>query len=70
VLIRETHISKSNKDSNFESQKGQELLQTKKAALCFHWKSLRRSVRVNGDVETVSDAEADAYLSNKNKGLK
>ena len=51
--------------TNFESQKGQELLQTKKAALCFHWKSLRRSVRVNGDVETVSDAEADAYFDSR-----
>ena len=51
--------------TNFESQKGEELLQTKKAALCFHWKSLRRSVRVNGNVEVVSDAEADAYFNSR-----
>jgi pyridoxamine 5'-phosphate oxidase len=51
--------------TNFESQKGQELLATMKAALCFHWKSLRRSVRIRGLVETVSDAEADAYFNSR-----
>ena len=34
--------------TNYESQKGQEILGTMKAALCFHWKSLRRQVRVRG----------------------
>jgi pyridoxamine 5'-phosphate oxidase len=47
--------------TNFESRKGQELLGQHKAALLFHWKSLRRQVRVRGTVEVVSDAEADAY---------
>ncbi|KTR05475.1 pyridoxamine 5'-phosphate oxidase [Aureimonas ureilytica] len=47
--------------TNFESRKGQELLGQPKAALCFHWKSLRRQVRVRGTVEIVSDEEADAY---------
>ncbi len=51
--------------TNFESAKGGELLATQKAALCFHWKSLRRVVRVRGDVETVTDAEADAYFSSR-----
>jgi len=51
--------------TNFESQKGQELLTTKKAALCFHWKSLRRSVRINGDVEVVSDDDADTYFDSR-----
>lgn len=51
--------------TNFESQKGLELLQTPKAALCFHWKSLRRVVRVRGDVDVVSDAEADAYFNSR-----
>jgi pyridoxamine 5'-phosphate oxidase len=45
--------------TNFQSQKGQELLGTGKAALCFHWKSLRRQVRVRGPVEEVSRDEAD-----------
>jgi len=48
--------------TNFESRKGEELLAQPRAALCFHWKSLRRQVRVEGPVEIVSDAEADAYF--------
>lgn len=51
--------------TNFESQKGQELLATGKAALCFHWKSLRRQVRVRGPVEEVSKEEADAYYASR-----
>ena len=51
--------------TNLESQKGHELLSSKKAALCFHWKSLRRQVRIRGPVEMVSDAEADAYFETR-----
>jgi len=51
--------------TNFESQKGQEILFARKAALCFHWKSLRRQVRVQGPVEVVEDAEADAYFASR-----
>jgi pyridoxamine 5'-phosphate oxidase len=51
--------------TNFESQKGQELLATMKAALCFHWKSLRRQVRIRGLIEKVTDAEADAYFNSR-----
>jgi len=51
--------------TNFESRKGEELLANPRAALCFHWKSLRRSVRVEGNVETVSEAEADAYFASR-----
>jgi len=47
--------------TNLESRKGEELAANPQAALCFHWKSLQRSVRVEGPVEAVSDAEADAY---------
>ena len=54
--------------TNFESQKGQELLGQKKAAMCFHWKSLRRQVRLRGDVEIVTDAEADAYYQTRPRG--
>ena len=49
--------------TNLESAKGRELLAHPKAALCFHWKSLRRQVRVRGEVEGVSEAEADAYFA-------
>ena len=53
--------------TNYESQKGQEILATMKAAVVFHWKSLRRQVRVRGTVEQVSDAEADAYFASRPK---
>jgi pyridoxamine 5'-phosphate oxidase len=51
--------------TNRESNKGRELEGQARAALCFHWKSLRRSVRVQGAVEMVSDAEADAYFASR-----
>jgi pyridoxamine 5'-phosphate oxidase len=54
--------------TNFESAKGEELLASRKAALNFHWKSLRRQVRVRGIVSTVSDAEADAYFATRPRG--
>ena len=54
--------------TNYESRKGQELLGQKRAALVFHWKSLRRQVRVRGHVETVSDTEADAYFETRARG--
>ena len=51
--------------TNFESAKGQELLANPKAALLFHWKSLRRQVRIRGPVSVVDDAEADAYFASR-----
>jgi pyridoxamine 5'-phosphate oxidase len=51
--------------TNFESAKGRELIAHPKAALVFHWKSLRRQVRVRGDVAPVSEAEADAYFASR-----
>lgn len=54
--------------TNLESAKGHELLAARKAALCFHWKSLRRQVRVRGLVSSVSDAEADAYFASRARG--
>jgi len=54
--------------TNYESRKGTELLGQKKAALVFHWKSLRRQVRVRGHVETVPDSEADAYFETRARG--
>jgi len=54
--------------TNFESQKGRELLGQKKAAMCFHWKTLRRQVRLRGPVEVVSDEEADAYYKTRARG--
>lgn len=51
--------------TNLESAKGRELAANPKAALMFHWKSLRRQVRLRGPVEPVSAEEADAYFATR-----
>jgi pyridoxamine 5'-phosphate oxidase len=56
--------------SNAESAKGVELAENPRAAVCFHWKSLRRQVRVRGGIEPVSEAEADAYFASRDRGAR
>ena len=51
--------------TNFNSKKGGELKENQKASMCFHWKSLRRQVRVIGKVEEVSAKEADDYYNSR-----
>lgn len=51
--------------TNLESDKGRQLAANPKAALCFHWKSLRRQVRVEGIAIPVSDDEADTYFQSR-----
>jgi pyridoxamine 5'-phosphate oxidase len=51
--------------TNKESRKGCELNANRHAALLFHWKSLHRQVRIEGAVEDVTDAEADAYYATR-----
>jgi pyridoxamine 5'-phosphate oxidase len=51
--------------TNVESAKGRELDAAEKAALLFHWKSLKRQVRLRGAVERVGDSEADAYFATR-----
>ena len=51
--------------TNYQSQKGQEVQSAMKAAINFHWKSLRRQVRVRGVIEKVTDAEADEYFNSR-----
>jgi pyridoxamine 5'-phosphate oxidase len=53
--------------TNVRSVKGGELAQTPRAALTLYWKSLQRQVRARGDVEPVSDAEADAYFASRSR---
>ena len=53
--------------TNYESRKGRQLLETRKAAIVMHWKSLGRQVRAEGAVESVSDEEADAYFASRPK---
>ncbi len=51
--------------TNMESRKAGELLSNPQGALCFHWKSLRRQVRVEGPVGVVTREEADAYFASR-----
>ena len=53
--------------SHIASAKGRELAANPKAALLFHWKSLRRQVRIRGNVSPVTAAEADAYFATRPK---
>lgn len=56
--------------TNTESAKGRQLGDNPQAAVCFHWKSIRRQVRFRGPVAPVSDAEADAYFSTRARGAR
>ena len=53
--------------TNFEGRKAEELLANPHAALLFHWKSLRRQIRIEGPVETVDEATADAYFATRSR---
>jgi pyridoxamine 5'-phosphate oxidase len=53
--------------TNLDSRKGAEIAANARAALLFHWKSLRRQVRVEGPVEPVSDEDADAYFASRSR---
>ncbi len=53
--------------TNLDSRKGGELAANPEAALLFHWKSLRRQVRIEGPVSAVSDAEADSYFASRGR---
>jgi len=51
--------------TNFNSKKGSDLKSNQQASMCFHWKSLRRQIRVVGKVEQVSEGEADDYFNSR-----
>ena len=68
VLLKEAGPEGFGFYTNYDSNKGRELLSSGKAALCFHWKSLRRQVRVRGEVHPVGEAEADAYFATRPRG--
>ena len=53
--------------TNLDSRKGAELAANSRAALLFHWKSLRRQVRIEGAVEPVPDQDADAYFATRSR---
>lgn len=68
LLLKDFSVDGFTFYTNFESTKGLEILASKKVALCFHWKSLRRQVRVRGGVTQVSEAEADEYYNSRARG--
>lgn len=53
--------------TNTESRKGRDLADNQRAALCFHWKSLQKQVRIEGSISFVSDDEADAYYNSRHR---
>jgi len=65
VLVKEAGPAGFVFYTNLDSRKGLELARNPRAALCFHWKSLQRQVRIDGSVALVSDAEADAYFATR-----
>lgn len=65
VLLKDIDADGFTFYSNYQSAKGLELAANPVAALVFHWKSLRRQVRVRGVIEPVSAAEADAYFASR-----
>ena len=70
VLLKDIDAKGLTFYTNTESAKGRQLTENPKAALCFHWKTLRRQVRFRGAVEQVSDEEADAYFSTRSRSAR
>jgi pyridoxamine 5'-phosphate oxidase len=67
LLLKEADARGFKFHTNAESRKGTELAKNPHAEMCFYWKSTRKQVRVHGTVETVSEAEADAYFSTRSR---
>ncbi len=70
VLLKDVSACGLSFYTNLESAKGRQLAANPKAALCFHWKSIRRQVRFRGAVEPVREEEADAYFKTRARGAR
>src|SRR3954465_15229848 len=67
VLLKEANANGFVFYTNYESAKGSEYLAHPHAALCFHWKSIAKQVRVRGPIAKVSEQESDAYFATRAK---
>jgi len=67
VLLKDADIRGFVFYTNYGSRKGEQILAHPQVALCFHWKSLRRSVRVEGQAERTTSEEADAYFATRHR---
>ncbi len=67
VLVKRVDASGFCFFTNAESRKGLDLAANPKAALCFHWKSLRRQVRVEGSIVALSDTDVDTYFHSRSR---
>ena len=65
VLLKEFNQNGFVFYTNLNSQKGHELKENPKAAMCFHWKSLLRQIRISGRVTKVADEDADQYYNSR-----
>ena len=65
VLLKQTSEKGFKFHTNSESQKGIQLAENQFAALCFHWKSLRKQIRIEGTASIASKEEADDYFENR-----
>ena len=65
VLLKEFNQNGFVFYTNLNSQKGDELKQNPKAAMCFHWKSLQRQIRISGTITQVDEKEADLYFKSR-----
>lgn len=68
VLLKEVTPDGLTFYTNLESRKGEQLRANPHAALCLHWKSLKRQIRAEGAVHAVSEAEADTYFTSRPRG--
>jgi len=67
VLIKQVGGHRFTFFTNADSRKGREIAENPKVALCFHWKSLRRQVRVEGPVMELPSIEVDKYFHNRSR---
>lgn len=68
VLLRGWDHGRFTFFTNYNSQKGREILSHPSVALCLHWKSLRRQIRIQGQASPTTDAQADAYFNARARG--